>query len=73
MRVVFFIVLSIFPFILLAQERMITYQSENKDLAQVFKELQKAYNIHFAFAVEEIKEKKVSIQDENQELSSFLT
>lgn len=72
MRVVFFIVLSIFPFILLAQERMITYQSENKELAQVFKELQKAYNIHFAFAVEEVKKKKVSIQAENQELSSFL-
>ncbi|MDN5213186.1 carboxypeptidase-like regulatory domain-containing protein [Fulvivirgaceae bacterium BMA12] len=73
MRVLFFIALSIFPYVLLAQERMITYQSENKDLARVFKELEKAYNIHFAFAVDEVKEKKISIKAENEELSSFLS
>ncbi|MDN5202529.1 carboxypeptidase-like regulatory domain-containing protein [Fulvivirgaceae bacterium BMA10] len=73
MRVLFLIALGIFPFVLLAQERVITYQSEDKELTHIFKELEKAYNIHFAFAVDEVKGKKVSIHAENQELSSFLT
>ena len=58
---------------LFGQERMISYQAEDKDLSQVFKDLEKTYDLHFAYAVQEIKGKKVSIDVKDQTLSSFLT
>ncbi|MEM7298839.1 MAG: carboxypeptidase-like regulatory domain-containing protein [Bacteroidota bacterium] len=57
---------------LMAQERKITYSANDKNLSVVFKELEKAYDIHFAFAVDDVKDKKVSIEAEAQDLSSFL-
>ena len=72
MRILFLIALSAFSFAMKAQTRAITYRVEDKELIRVFKDLEKEYQIHFAYSVDEVKGKKVSIVAENQDLSSLL-
>lgn len=72
MRVGLFVVLQFFAFLFFAQERIVNYRAQDKELSQVFKELEKEYGVHFAYSVEEVKRKRVNIEVERLELSSFL-
>ena len=55
-----------------AQEQRITYNSENKDLIDVFNDLEQEFDIHFAYAVDEVKDKKANINAKDEPISSFL-
>lgn len=71
MRIICSLLLSLTVTALCAQ-RSITYTAADRTLTQVLKELEKSYGIHFAFAVDEVKDKKVSIDVEDETLESFL-
>ncbi len=55
-----------------SQNIQITYTANDKPLSQVFKDLEKDYDIYFAFSPTQIKGKKASIQATNRELKDFL-
>lgn len=58
---------------LYSQETLITYTANDKALSQVFKDLEKDYDIYFAFSPSQIKGKKISIDAVKKSLSDFLS
>lgn len=55
-----------------SQNLSINYQAESKPLSQVFKELEKTYDLFFAYSPGQVKGKKVTIQASNESIQSFL-
>lgn len=73
MRALLITILLTCSVILNAQELKVTYEARGKNLVNVLKELEKAYGIHFAYSVQELRGKKINIKAENQSLESFLS
>ncbi|MCE7992185.1 MAG: TonB-dependent receptor [Roseivirga sp.] len=57
---------------LCSQEIQITYTANDKPLSQVFRDLERDYDVYFAFSPAQIKGKKASIQAANKDLTDFL-
>ncbi|MEO1054926.1 MAG: TonB-dependent receptor [Bacteroidota bacterium] len=58
---------------LFGQEISISYVANEKPLNQVLKDLEKEYDLHFAFSPQELKGKRTSVSAQNQPLTDFLT
>ncbi len=71
-RLRLFLLLGLLSLSALAQERVINYEATDKSLVSVFEELEQRFAIHFAYAVDEVKDKVVTIRAEELELSVFL-
>ena len=72
MRTPLFLVFCFLHWVLWAQEGLITYRVEEKDLITVLSDLEEQFDLHFAYAVEEIRGKRVSVSVENIALPAFL-
>lgn len=55
-----------------SQEIQITYTANDKPLSQVFRDLERDYEIYFAFSPTQVKGKKVTIQATGKDLQGFL-
>ncbi len=55
-----------------SQEIQITYTANDKPLSQVFKDLERDYDVYFAFSPAQIKGKKATITANNRDLKDFL-
>ncbi|GAB5524601.1 MAG: hypothetical protein Roseis2KO_24730 [Roseivirga sp.] len=55
-----------------SQEIQITYTANDKPLSQVFKDLERDYDVYFAFSPPQIKGKKATITANNRDLKDFL-
>jgi len=55
-----------------SQEVFVSYEAADKPLSQIFKDLEKNYDVYFAFSPGQIKGKKVSIQADSVEINIFL-
>lgn len=55
-----------------SQEIQITYSANDKPLSQVFKDLERDYDVFFAFSPAQVKGKKATITANNRDLKDFL-
>lgn len=55
-----------------SQEIFVSYEAADKPLSRIFKDLEKHYDVYFAFSPGQIKSKKASIQADSLEISDFL-
>lgn len=65
------LIILLLPFSIFAQTN-ISFQANNKPLIEVFKQLEKEYELYFAYSTEQISEIEVSIDADNETLDSFL-
>lgn len=55
-----------------SQEIFISYEASDKPISQIFRDLEKDYDIYFAFSPGQIKGKKTSIKADSVEINAFL-
>ena len=55
-----------------AQILSVSYQANDKSLVQIFKDLEKTYDLHFAYSTQQLRGKKSSISIQNVSLSKLL-
>ena len=55
-----------------SQEIFVSYEAADKPLSRIFKDLEKHYDVYFAFSPGQIKSKKASIRADSLEISDFL-
>ncbi len=66
------IVIIAFSQNLFGQDISVDYQASDRSLVQIFRDLEKAYDLHFAYSTRELRGKKASVNAANQNLGSFL-
>ena len=57
---------------LLGQDISVSYEASDKPLTQIFRDLEKQYNLHFAYSTRQLKGKRASVKAIGQNLSDFL-